>query len=89
MLYLIVTDQAVCVLRDLIKTHNEALTRQKSNGCTNTNLKLEEEKAHDILGNVFDGSRKAKSILMSLCFFRGRMTLQMNETRHFIFPMLK
>ena len=88
MLYLIVTDQAVCVLRDLIKTHNEALTRQKSNGCTNINLKLEEEIAQDILGTVFDSSRKAKSILMSLCSFRT-MTLQMNETRHFIFPMLK
>ena len=83
--------RAVNVLNEWAKTNLGESNSNNNNGRNGDikSLYLDEKEANVLLEKEFNATRKAKSLLMSLCFFR-RITLQLspgNTNKHFVIPL--
>ena len=80
-------NRAINVLNDWILSQKQNRTRTSK--CGTESVYVPEKEANELLENEFNPSRKAKSLLMSLCFFR-RISLQLSaghEEKHYVIPL--
>ncbi len=80
-------NRAVNVLNQWTNTNQSqcSMNNNDDDNSSSKSLHLEEKEANNLLEKEFQASRKAKSLLMSLCFFR-RICLQVGVKNFFIIP---